>query len=195
MATPKDTEPDTEDEIETGTRHLVCIYHKGAFVVAQYGAWDGFPEITGMTVLRFLTPANIQRLRERIHLVPPPMPRNIDHDSRAVKEIASATRTVKHSFQLPFTSNGAMCEWCYVVDLDAGALEVYRGQSAGRVPRQMPPYRSVGFIRAERFAQAGVTGQVLQAVFRFDDLPGDEDAFMAACGGVRGEDGYFDWSL
>jgi hypothetical protein len=86
-----------------------------------------------------------------------------------------------------------LCEWCYVVDLDAGALEVYRGQSAGRVSRQMPPYRSVGFIRAERFA--GVTGQVLQAVFRFDDLPGDEDAFMAACGGVRSEDGYFDWSL
>jgi hypothetical protein len=193
-----DTELDTEDEIETGTRHLVCIYHKGAFVVAQYGAWDGFPEIAGTTVLRFLTPANIQRLRERIYLVPPPMPRNVDHDSRAVsilKEIASATRTVKHSFQLPFASNGAMCEWCYVVDLDAGALEVYRGQSAGRVPRQMPPYRSVGFVRAERFAQAGVTGQVLQAVFRFDDLPGDEDAFMAARGGVRGEDGYFDWSL
>ena len=50
-------------------------------------------------------------------------------------------------------------------------------------------------VRAERFAQAGVTGQMLQAVFRFDDLPGDEDAFMAACGGVRGEDWYFDWSF
>jgi hypothetical protein len=186
---------DEEDEVESGTRHLICIYHNGAFVVAQYGAWDGFPEIAGLAVLHFLTPENVWRLRERIHLVPPPVPRNLDHDRKAVSilgEIASATRAVKHSFQLGFASNGGMCAWCYVVDLDAGVLEVYRGRSVGRVLRLLSPYRSVG---AGRLAGVGVTQQVLQAVFSFDDLPGDEDAFMAACGGVRGEDGYFDWSL
>jgi hypothetical protein len=196
-AEPEDD--DDNDEIETGTRHLVCIYHKGAFVVAQHGDWDGNPEFAGMAILRFLTPDNIQRLRERIHLVPPPMPRNIDYDSKAasiLRDVASATRTVKHNFQLGFASNGAMCEWCYVVDLDDGVLEVYRSQSAGRVPRQLPPYRSVRVVAgAGRLVEAGVTQQGLQAVFRFDDLPGDEDVFMEACGGVRGEDGYFDWSL
>lgn len=186
---------DSDDEIETGTRHLVCVYHNSTFVVAQYGAWDGFPEKVGLAVLRFLTPDNIRRLRERIHLVPPPVPRNVDHDGRAVsilREIASATRTVKHSFQLGFAGNGGMCKWCYVVDLESGALEVYRGREVGRVPGLRAPYRSVG---AGRLANAGVTQQVLQAVFSFDDLPGDEDVFMAACGGVMGEDGYFDWSL
>ena len=186
---------DSDDEIETGTRHLVCVYHNSTFVVAQCGAWDGFPEKVGLAVLRFLTPDNIRRLRERIHLVPPPVPRNVDHDGRAVsilREIASATRTVKHSFQLGFAGNGGMCKWCYVVDLDSGALEVYRGREVGRVPGLRAPYRSVG---AGRLANAGVTQQVLQAVFSFDDLPGDEDVFMAACGGVMGEDGYFDWSL
>jgi hypothetical protein len=187
---------DEEDEVESGgTRHLVCVYHHGAFVVAQYGAWDGFLEIAGLAVLRFLTPENVLRLRERIHLVPPPVPRNVEPDSKAVSilgKIASAKRAVKHSYQLGFASNGGMCAWCYVVDLDAGVLEVYRGISAGRVPRLLPPYRSVG---AGRLAGFGVTQQVLQAVFSFDDLPGDEDAFMVACGDVRGEDGYFDWSL
>jgi hypothetical protein len=191
----EDSGLEDEDEVESGTRHLVCIYHNGAFVVAQYDAWDGFPEIAGLAVLRFLTPENVWRLRERIHLVPPPVPRDLDHDRKAVStlgEIACATRAVKHSFQLGFTSNGGMCAWCYVVDLDAGVLEVYRGRSVGRVLRLLSPYRSVG---AGRLAGVGVTQQVLQAVFSFDDLPGDEDAFMAACGGVRGEDGYFDWSL
>jgi hypothetical protein len=102
-ADPEDDgdDDDDDDEIETGTRHLVCIYHKGAFVVAQHGDWDGNPEFAGMAVLRFLTPENIQRLRERIHLVPPPMPRNIDYDSKAasiLRDVASATRTVKHNF-------------------------------------------------------------------------------------------------
>jgi hypothetical protein len=187
---------DEEGEVESGgTRHLVCIYHKGAFVVAQYGAWDGFPEIAGLAVFRFLTPGNVLRLRERTYLVPPPVPRNVDPDSKAVsilREIASATRAVKHSFQLGFASNGVMCAWCYVVDLDAGVLEVYRGLSAERVPRLLPPYRSVG---DGRLAGVGVTQQVLQAVLSFEKFPRDEDAFMVACGGVRGEDGYFYWSL
>jgi hypothetical protein len=193
-----DTEQE-KDGPETGTRHLVCIYHKGAFIIAQYGCWDGYPEVAGLAILRFfLTPNNIRRLLERVHLVPPPMPRNVDHDKMAVsilKTIASATRTVKHSFQLGFASNGAICQWCYVVDLDAGTLEVYRGRTAGRVSRLQPPYRSAGVLGAGRFADAGVTQQELQAIFSFDDLPGDEDTFMAAYGGVSGEDGYFDWSL
>ena len=191
-------EEDTNDEIDSGTRHLIYIYHNGTFVVAQYGAWDGYPEIAGLAVRRFLTADNIQRLRERIHLVPPPVPRNVDRHGRAfhiLREIASARRTVKHSLQLGFASNGEMCAWCYVVDLDAGALEIYRGRSAGRIPRRHPPYRSVGVVGAGRFADVGVVQQELQAIFSFGDSLVDEDAFMAACGGVRGEDGYFDWSL
>jgi hypothetical protein len=38
-----------------GTRHLICIYRNGRFVVAQYGHYDGCPSAAGTAVLRFLT--------------------------------------------------------------------------------------------------------------------------------------------
>jgi hypothetical protein len=83
-----------------GTRHLICIYHNGRFVVAQYGQYDGYPSGAGVLVLHFLTiKANIQRLRDNIHFVPPPTkPLGQDGDSRGVailKDIATACETLE----------------------------------------------------------------------------------------------------
>lgn len=36
-----------------GTRHLTCVVCGDAFMVAQYGQWDGYPEVTGKYVLEF----------------------------------------------------------------------------------------------------------------------------------------------
>lgn len=37
-----------------GTRHVTMVYQGGAYKVAQYGQWDGYPEGQGATVLEFL---------------------------------------------------------------------------------------------------------------------------------------------
>lgn len=37
-----------------GTRHLTCVVKDGAFKVAQYGQWDGYPEGQGATIVEFL---------------------------------------------------------------------------------------------------------------------------------------------
>jgi hypothetical protein len=182
-----------------GTRHLICIYHNGRFLVAQYGHWDGYPDGAGLAVLRFLTPANIKLLRKRIHIVRPPRPCDEgDFDSRGtaiLREIASAEGTVEHVCMLDFARDSLMCEWAYIVDLDAGALEVYRGGSDLRNSRAQAPCCSDGFAGPGRFARVGVLQQELQGIFSFEDLPADEDAFVLACGGIKNEKGYFDWSL
>ncbi len=48
-----------------GTRHLICVFYKCRFVVAQYGQWDGYPEGQGVTLMKFLRmPINIQQLKD-----------------------------------------------------------------------------------------------------------------------------------
>lgn len=33
-----------------GTRHLICVYYKRRFAIAQYGQWDGYPGGQGLTI-------------------------------------------------------------------------------------------------------------------------------------------------
>ncbi|KAK4158169.1 hypothetical protein C8A00DRAFT_11026 [Chaetomidium leptoderma] len=47
-----------------GTRHLICVFWKGKWVVAQYGQFDGYPEGQGVKILKFLSVArNIENLK------------------------------------------------------------------------------------------------------------------------------------
>ncbi|KAK3362904.1 hypothetical protein B0T25DRAFT_587031 [Lasiosphaeria hispida] len=48
-----------------GTRHIICIFWKGKFLVAQYGQWDGYPEGQGVKIFRFLSvQRNIDHLKD-----------------------------------------------------------------------------------------------------------------------------------
>ncbi|KFZ10690.1 hypothetical protein V502_07986 [Pseudogymnoascus sp. VKM F-4520 (FW-2644)] len=48
-----------------GTRHLICVFYRGRFVIAQYGQFDGYPEGQGLTIVAFLHGAgNIERFKE-----------------------------------------------------------------------------------------------------------------------------------
>ncbi|KAK3685901.1 hypothetical protein B0T22DRAFT_382272 [Podospora appendiculata] len=47
-----------------GTRHLICIFWRGEWVLAQYGQWDGGPDFQGARIFKFLCVArNIERLK------------------------------------------------------------------------------------------------------------------------------------
>ena len=46
-----------------GTRHLILVYYKHRYHIAQYGQWDGYPAGQGLTVLEFVSdPANLSKL-------------------------------------------------------------------------------------------------------------------------------------
>ncbi|OQO04187.1 hypothetical protein B0A48_10797 [Cryoendolithus antarcticus] len=55
-----------------GTRHLICIYHGGRFVLVQYGQRDGYPSGQGVKILAFLSkPRNIALLESKLPNLPP----------------------------------------------------------------------------------------------------------------------------
>jgi hypothetical protein len=161
-----------------GTRYLICIYHNGRFVVAQYGHANGQPDLIGVEVLKFLTEDNIALLRQKIRLVVPIEPEDPDYDNRGIRildDIAAAEDNVEHAFKLDFASDGLFCSFAYVVDLDASKLEVYRGQYKGPLAE--------GVADGGRFAETGVKQQTLGMAWSFDELPKDEEQFVEACWG------------
>lgn len=162
-----------------GTRHLVCVYHKGRFVIAQYGHHNSDPDITGTTILEFLLePANLAALRAGIPFI------RVDQDLSTtgifgaavlehVAEAGDESVEVKISLDMEFASDGLMCSWAYAVDLDAEVLEVYRGYHG-------PSEKLRGVADAGRFKETNVRGQLLKATFALAELP-EEDEFLKAC--------------
>lgn len=170
-----------------GTRHLVCIYHAGRFIVAQYGHYDGYPEGVGAgaTILKFLaTPGNIARLRAGIPFI------KVEHEegsldgAEVLSTVAGAgerSAEVEVGFDLEFASDSLFCEWAYVVDLDGEVLEVYQGGVRWDAKEASVPDQG-------RFKEVGVCGQVHTATFAFAGLP-DEKGFVKACYQGQEDDG------
>ncbi|KAH6854437.1 hypothetical protein B0I37DRAFT_30567 [Chaetomium sp. MPI-CAGE-AT-0009] len=47
-----------------GTRHLICVFWKGRWFLAQYGQFDGYPEGQGVKIIHFLSFArNVENLK------------------------------------------------------------------------------------------------------------------------------------
>jgi hypothetical protein len=47
-----------------GTRNLTCVWIDGAFKVAQYGQWDGYPGGVGSDILTFLKGVSLDALKQ-----------------------------------------------------------------------------------------------------------------------------------
>ncbi|NVN96002.1 MAG: hypothetical protein HXX18_12040 [Bacteroidetes bacterium] len=49
-----------------GTRNLTMVISEGKTKVAQYGQWDGYPEVQGKTILQFLKECDLKLFKERL---------------------------------------------------------------------------------------------------------------------------------
>jgi hypothetical protein len=133
-----------------GTRHLIAVQLDGQYRIAQYGQWDGYPSGQGETVLKFLqqvnrpifeaklraasflTEADFDAINAKIKAeqldwpeVWPELSRNTGAEILEMVERHDAG--IKLNNQIGFAANSLMCEWGYVVDLDANTLEVFKG--------------------------------------------------------------------
>jgi hypothetical protein len=131
-----------------GTRNLTCVVLDGAFKVAQYGQWDGYPSGQGKTALEFLrTVAKHDGWAEfgdkvrALRVFTNEEAQSIWDAGGLAKQCLSrdcgagilahilAGHTDGVTLQTAFARDSLFCEWAYVIDLDKRTFEVYRGFS------------------------------------------------------------------
>ena len=146
-----------------GTRNLTIVMQDGAYKIAQYGQWDGYPEGQGAEVLSFCHkmkdegswPAFSKQLAKCRFIDQPTLTKlyaecgadgsgriNMEVSARFAKRhpqldrdmgaeildfVMQATDDVYQTNQIDFAGNSCVCEWAYVIDLDKGTLEAYKG--------------------------------------------------------------------
>lgn len=135
-----------------GTRHLTMVQLDGQYRIAQYGQWDGYPSGQGSTVLEFLktwnrpvfeqklraitwlTQADADALNEEIKAkglqdkwqrLYPELSR--DTGAEILEIVEKAQPGIKLKNGTDFAGDSLMCEYAYVIDLDANTLEVFKG--------------------------------------------------------------------
>lgn len=174
-----------------GCRHVTCVYANGQFAFVHVCLHEGYPAVMGLEVLNFLTPENIDDLRdglEFVKILSEEEARNSGlHKTAGVgilEDLAEAGsqpesgKRVETSMDLEFANDGMFCEWAYVVNLDAKVLQVYRGLESEEAVDSNP--------EKNLFAKVGVTRQELKATFAFDKLP-ERDEFVLVCEIGEGE--------
>lgn len=138
-----------------GTRNLTIVQLDGAYKVAQYGQWDGYPDCGGIEALTFarkladpafrsrfeanlrkcsfLTESEIEELNDKIlrekiadwREVYPELSR--DTGRRILDLIFNADNGLRLKNEIDFAADGLFCEWAWLIDLDANRFEAYKG--------------------------------------------------------------------
>lgn len=171
-----------------GTRHLIAVVSSGVFKVANYGQWDGYPSGQGQEVLRFLGEADLAAFKAKVDQCRPLTAGEIaaveatkdwptvyphlsrDAGAKVLTMVADSENGLGLVLTPEFAADSLFCEWAYVIDLDAGTFEVYKGfqrkdrerEVRGRfkdLPTDNPDYLPVGLYRT----------------YRLDSLPSKED--------------------
>lgn len=138
-----------------GTRNLTAVWLDGRYRIAQYGQWDGYPSGQGRTCLnfarevltdnhkgrfirklracRFLNDEELDELSAKISSgelknwpeVYPELSR--DTAAEILRMVYESENGLKLRNSIDFAADSVFCEWAYVIDLDRGTFEVYKG--------------------------------------------------------------------
>lgn len=193
-----------------GTRNLTAVFVDGEYKIAQYGQWDGYPEGQGMTALRFARKLTTQMGRdafaERVRKcswitdeekerrnamirsgevknwtkVWPELSR--DTCAGILEMVAESDDGLMLGNELDFAADSVFCEWAWVIDLDAGTFEGYKGFNWA-----YPLTEGDRFYFLNDKAEDGYHPVRLIAKWNLDNLPSGED-FLAAFGNDEDDD-------
>ena len=170
-----------------GTRHLIAVQLDGEYKVAQYGQWNGYPSCTGVDVLEFLRGVDIAAFKGKVSKCKfatydqlaelektdwkndyPQLSR--DTGSDVLKLIMEEPDGILLANNIGFAKDSLFCEWAYVIDLDTGLLEVFKGFNTQPVAEDA---RFNGAPDGEYYPVR------LECVFDIKNLPPKDD-FLAA---------------
>lgn len=186
-----------------GTRNLTAVYVGGEYKIAQYGQWDGYPEGQGMTCLEFakkfltnkidreafadkvracswITEEEGERRNAKIRSgevknwpkVWPELSR--DTGAEILEMVARSENGLVLGNSIDFAADSLFCEWAWVIDLDAGTFEGYRGFNQSR--ELTPDDRFYFLVEKQTREYKAIT---LAAKWSLDELP-EKDAFLEA---------------
>ena len=138
-----------------GTRNLTAVFCDGEYKVAQYGQWDGYPSGAGVQVLEFAQsisdPYNRNEFREKVGKCrwiteEECVRRNTLIDDGKVKDWTKTWPELSRDTgcdilkmvmdspdgmvlqnSIEFAADSLFCEWAWVIDLDKGTFEGYKG--------------------------------------------------------------------
>jgi len=140
-----------------GTRNLTAVMVDGEYKIAQYGQWDGHPSGQGLRALEIMRETNLEEFKKTLlcvrFLTQSEFKEIIDNHTddgmitvggehekyweenphlgrdigAGVLEVARDGKASVFRNSLPFAGSSLFCEFAYVIDLDAGTLEIYEG--------------------------------------------------------------------
>lgn len=184
-----------------GTRNLTAVYVNGEYKIAQYGQWDGYPEGQGMTALsfartivdtdaraafaekvrkcRWITEEEVERRNAKIGSgevkdwtkVWPELSR--DTCANILEMVSKSNDGLALRNALDFAADSLFCEWAWLIDMDAGTFEGYKGFNTTPLTEEDRFY----FLRDQE--ENGYNGVKLAAKWSLNELPTNED-FLAA---------------
>lgn len=176
-----------------GTRHLIAVYHQGAYRVAQYGQWDGYPSGKGVELLailrhmpreqllpkietcRFATEEELKALVDDDQWLQKFPQFDRDHGCKILNLIAQSEAGLVLQNKIEFAGDSLFCEWAYVIDFDKNKLEVFRGFNHEPLAEKDRFYAMEGASKNPKY-------HPVRQVAEFDlaALP-DDGAFCAQC--------------
>jgi hypothetical protein len=135
-----------------GTRHLICVFYRGRFVIAQYGQFDGYPEVQGLAVITFLlAPGNIARLKAGLTHTYTPTAEEVEEMTRSIARQGEEYHAALVRGEVSVMSR--MKPTCPSMwrETSAGVLEVVAGATAAG--GAVPIYQELGFIHDGLFCE------------------------------------------
>lgn len=186
-----------------GTRNLTIVQYNGAYKIAQYGQWDGYPECGGIEALtfarklkdqifrkrfennldkcRFFTDEEIKTIDKKIEeggfnwqAEYPQLHRDVGRDILDMVYNADGGMVLENSIN--FASDSLFCEWAWLIDLDKNTFECYEGFNSEPLS---PEDRFFDFPIKEYYVTTHNYYPVKKTKeWSLDDLP-DDDSFLA----------------